>query len=95
MSRLEIDTGEVKSVASEIGKRETYMSRLADIISNDDVSNDDGFDFGSAKTTILKSIRNCTEKIKNTKKIMTIVADSHDKIQNTLKYEVPKSSWEN
>ena len=95
MENLEINTGDVNAVASRINKLVTNMGDLASIISGDNVNNEDGFDFASAKSTILKSVKNCQKKIENSEKIMTITADSHDKIQNTLKYQVPKSSWEN
>ena len=91
MSVFMIETGNVDSASSAIGKIATQLSELSSSVSGYDTSCEDGFDFASAKNVIESNIEACVIKIQNTASILNTVSQTHTQLQSSLKYKQDQS----
>ena len=92
MSVFMIETGNVDSASSAVGKVASQVSDLSSSVSGYDTSCEDGFDFASAKNVIASNIEACVTKVKNTASILNTVSQTHTQLQSTLKYKEDTSS---
>ena len=92
MSVFMIETGNVDSASSSIGKVASQVSDLSSSVSGYDTSCEDGFDFASAKNVIASNIEACVTKVKNTASILNTVSQTHTQLQSSLKYKEDESS---
>ena len=91
MSLFMIETSNVDSASSALGKIATQISDLSSSVSSYDTSCEDNFDFASAKNAISSNIEACIIKVQNTSSILNAVSQTHTQLQNTLKYKEDKS----
>ena len=89
MSIFMIETSNLDSASSSIGKIASQMSDLASSVGGYDTSCDDGFDFASVKGLIESNIEACITKVQNTATILNTVSQSHTELQSSLKFEDP------
>lgn len=98
MAVFMLDTDLLQGVSATF---ETLKSHVSDLVSSAeqyDVSCDDDFDFGSAKSAIINNLDACAIKIMNTAYVLKNVCDSHIELQQSLefnapyKFEAPESS---
>ena len=87
MSVFMIETGNVDSASSAVGKVASQVSDLSSSVSGYDTSCEDGFDFASAKNVIASNIEACVTKVKNTASILNTVSQTHTQLQSSLKYK--------
>ena len=92
MSVFMIETGNVDSASSAVGKVASQVSDLSSSVSGYDTSCEDGFDFASAKNVIASNIEACVTKVKNTASILNTVSQTHTQLQSSLKYKEDESS---
>ena len=92
MSVFMIETGNVDSVSSAVGKVASQVSDLSSSVSGYDTSCEDGFDFASAKSIIASNIEACVTKVKNTASILNTVSQTHTQLQSSLKYKEDEPS---
>ena len=91
MSVFMIETGNVDSASSAVGKIATQISDLSSSVSGYDTSCEDGFDFASAKNVIASNLEACVIKVQNTASILNTVSQTHTQLQNSLKYKEDKT----
>ena len=91
MSVFMIETGNVDSASSAVGKIATQISDLSSSVSGYDTSCEDGFDFASAKNAIASNFEACVTKVQNTASILNTVSQTHTQLQNSLKYKEDKT----
>ena len=84
MSVFTIDTSAVSSVADSINGLSSKASSISSSVSGYDTSNEDGFNFDSAKNAIENNIKGIENKISNTAKLLETVAGTHESIQNSV-----------
>ncbi len=84
-----IETSNLDSASSSIGKIASQMSDLASSVVGYDTSCDDGFDFASVKGLIESNIKAWITKVQNTATILNTVSQSHTELQSSLKFEDP------
>lgn len=76
---LSASVGSIEALASQF---ESISSQLEGM----DVSNDDEFDFGSAKAVISANIAACGTKISNVSTVINNVISAHSSLQSSLKF---------
>ena len=91
MSLFMIETGNVDSTSSAVGKIVSQISDLSSSVSGYDTSCEDGFDFASAKNVIASNVEACVIKVKNTSSILNTVSQTHTQLQSSLKYKQDQS----
>ena len=91
MSLFMIETGNVDSTSSAVGKIVSQISDLSSSVSGYDTSCEDGFDFASAKNAIASNIEACVIKVQNTASILNTVSQTHTQLQSSLKYKQEQS----
>jgi len=78
------------AVAASVGSLDSVYSQviqIADSVRAYDTSCEDGFDFSSAKSSIVANIEACSVKIKNTIDLINYVVDSHTNLQNSIEFD--------
>ncbi len=84
MATFILDCEAVTSLANSISSLSSQTENLASSIAGYDTSNEDGFDFETAKGVLQKNMEATTKKIENTVKLMNSVVESHTKLQQSL-----------
>ena len=84
MARFSIDTDKVENVADDISSLTSKSSGLTSNVSGYDTSNDDGFNFSSAKDSIVHNLEGVETKINNTVKMLEVIAGTHEGLQNSV-----------
>lgn len=87
MSKFVLDTDSVIGSSDVISKSATKFSKAGDSASGWNTENEDGFDFASAKSVIVKNLEECNKKALNTSEILNVVVDSHNYLQNAIVFD--------
>lgn len=88
MTKFLLDTDTVSSAAGTISTLSSTISDLSSTVNGWDTSNEDGFDFDTAKATIAANIDACAAKVNKTALAMESVVEAHTQVQNSLKFEL-------
>lgn len=92
MSLFMLETETATAGADQINSLASQVSNLSSTVSSYDTSNEDGFNFDSAKTVLANNLEACSTKMKNTSTIIESVVSNHTDLQNSLKFDVPTDS---
>lgn len=84
MKKFMLDCDPVSSVGSSISSLASEVTQISSNVSGYDTSNSEGFDFTSAKSSIVNNIEACSTKIQNTATILEKVVTNHTETQNRL-----------
>ena len=86
MATFLLETDTVSSAASTLSSLASQITSLASSVNGYDTSNEDGFDFASAKSVIAGNIEACSTKVSNTSAVLNSVVSSHTSLQGSLKF---------
>lgn len=84
MTKFMLDCDSVTSIGSSISTLGSEISQVSSNVSGYDTSNSEGFDFTSAKNSIVNNLEACTTKVQNTAKILERLVSNHTDTQNRL-----------
>ena len=82
MSKFVLDTSSVEGIANSISSIFSNFQSLAESINGYDVSNEDNFDFKSAKEAIYTNISAAVKKVESTSDYMLLAIESHSALQD-------------
>lgn len=82
MSKFVLDTSSVEGVANSISELYSSSKEIADSINGYDTSNDDDFDFKSAKESIYTNVSAASAIIEETSDYITLAIESHSSLQD-------------
>lgn len=84
MAVFMLDCDSVTSTGSSINSLSSQVTAIADSVNGYDTSNEDGFDFASAKSAIASNIEACATKVTNSAALVEAVVTSHTQLQSSL-----------
>lgn len=87
MAVFMLNTDSVTSASESLNTISSEVKEIMSNVNSYDTSNDDDFDFDTAKSTIAANIEACATKISNTMNILKSVVSSHTNLQNGMKFE--------
>lgn len=87
MAVFMLNTDSVTSAAETLNTISSNVKETMSNVSNYDTSNEDNFDFDTAKSTIASNIEACSIKVLNTINVLKSVVSSHTNLQNGMKFE--------
>lgn len=93
MSIFMLDCDSVSDVGVSISVLVSKVSEIVNSVDGYDISCEGGFDFSSAKSTIISNLESCSRKFQNTAKLIETVVSSHTSLQaNIVSGEVISSN---
>ena len=94
MNKFVLDCENVSQIGDSILNIESQMTEMQSVVTSYDVSDNEGFNFVGAISTIAINIKSAAQKMRNTSKLFNQVIETHSTLQNSMKFEINTSSNE-
>lgn len=94
MNKFVLDCENVSQIGDSILNIESQMTEMQSVVTSYDVSDNEGFNFVGAISTIAINIKSAAQKMRNTSKLFNQVIETHSTLQNSMKFEISTSSNE-
>lgn len=92
MNKFVLDCENVSQIGDSILNIESQMTEMQSVVTSYDVSDNEGFNFVGAISTIAINIKSAAQKMRNTSKLFNQVIETHSTLQNSMKFEINTSS---